>query len=148
MEIRQTVRTVFLSLALVMLGIALVNSARMVLFLGRSERAVGRVVDYQTVEGAAPPFMGADGAGRMYYAVVEFEAPERRRFVSPVGRRTRVYSIGSEVVVRYLPDRSPDRSGGERIESLPDIWGGTLIFAGLGLLFLAIALTAPKGFRR
>lgn len=144
MEIRQTVRTVFLSLALVMIGIALVNSVRAAVFLGRSERAAGQVVDYQTVEGAAPPFMDADGAGRMYYAVVEFAAPERRRFVSPVGRRTRVYPIGSGVVVRYVPGRT----GRERIESPADIWGAALIFAGLGLLFLAIALTAPKGFRR
>lgn len=144
MEIRQTVRTVFLVAALVLLAISLVHAARAAFFLSRSERGVGRVVDYHTVEGAAPPFMDAGDGGRMHYAVVELNEPERRRFVSPVGRRTRVYSIGSEVAVRYLPGHA----GRERIESLVDIWGGALIFGGLGLLFLAIALTAPKGFRR
>ena len=144
MTLRQAFRRTFLLIALALLLIAAAHAATTALFVLRSQRTSGIVVGYRVVEGASPPFVADDG--RLYYAVVEFEDLHgvSQRLTSPRGRRSRPVAEGTEIEVLWIPGRGTTA----RIDSTMDLWGAALIFGGLGLLFLLIAVAAPAGFRR
>jgi hypothetical protein len=127
--------------ALVLVGI--IQAVGTLWFMQRAREAQGTVLEYERVEGAAPPFIGGD-AGILYYPVVAFDTPAGRRvtFTAPSGRNSRVYEIEERVTVYFDPD-DPRTS---RLGSFWGLWGSTVVFAGLGAVFLLIGLLAPHGF--
>ncbi|NBF39537.1 MAG: DUF3592 domain-containing protein [Spirochaetes bacterium] len=112
-------------------------------FMQQAREVQGTVTGYERVEGAAPPFIGGD-AGVLYYPVVRFDTPAGRRveFTAPSGRNSRVYDIDEQVRVYYDPDE-PETG---RLGSAWGLWGSTIVFAGLGAVFVVIGFLAPYGF--
>jgi len=112
-------------------------------FMQQAREVRGTVIGYERVEGAAPPFIGGD-AGILYYPVVTFDTPAGRRveFTAPSGRNSRVYGIDDQVTVLY----DPEEPATSRLGSSWGLWGSTLVFAGLGAVFVLIGFLAPHGF--
>jgi hypothetical protein len=75
---------------------------------------------------------------------VTFDTPagQRVQFTAPSGRNTKVYELEAEVPVLFdaaVPATS-------RLGSPWGLWGGTVVFAGLGGVFVLIGFLAPHGF--
>lgn len=143
MGMRQIFGYFFLLVGGALMLVGAVRAGGTLWFLRDARQAVGTVVEYDRVEDAAPPFIGGE-AGVLYYPVVSFDTPSGRRirFTSPSGRNSQVYQIDERVPVYFDPNE-PEMS---RVDSLWGLWGGALVFAGLGGVFLLIGLLAPHGF--
>jgi hypothetical protein len=143
MDVRQIFGYFFKLIGGALIIVGVVQAASTLWFLRDAEQTMGTVLDYERVEGAAPPFIGGD-AGVLYYPVVNFQTPGGRevQFTAPSGRNSRVYEIDSQVPVLY--DADEPEAG--RLGSFWGLWGGTVVFAGLGTVFVLIGFLAPHGF--
>ena len=144
MDVRQIFGYIFKFLGGILIIIGLIQAANTVSFMQSAERTTGVVMDYERVEDAAPPFIGGD-AGVLYYPVVRFEtiSGQQVEFSAPSGRNSRVYAIEETVSVFYDTE-DPDNS---RLGSFWGLWGRTVVFVGLGAVFVLIGFLAPHGFR-
>jgi hypothetical protein len=140
---KQLFGLLFNGIGVILVIIGLVQLAGTAIFLGNARSASGTVTDYERVQNQIA-FL--EGTGYLYYPVVEFRAPggEMIAFSSPSGRPEKAYEVGSTVRVLY----NPSDAARARIDAFWSIWGRTVVFAGLGVLFFIIGLLAPHGFRR
>ena len=126
---------VFLTVALLMLGIATASAIGIARSLSREQSAAGRVVDIVT---------RTDSVGRMfYYPVVEFYLlDETLQTVQLAGVSSApAYSEGQQVTVLY----DPERPLSARIASAGDallLWIVPTITGVIGLAFLAATFFA------
>ncbi len=135
--------TLFRTVALVLLAIALISGIVTLHFRLSSETTVGRVTGFEEVTNPAP-LVNPGGTNGFEYAVVEFETAdaERSSVQGRSGRGAAQFDIGDTVPVRYRPSR-PDRA---RIDSFMEIWATPVIFGGLFLVFAVIGIIAPYAF--
>ncbi len=114
------------------------------LFVSRSARVTGTVVDYVVEQNAISLMSSADPTGLLYYPVVEYESAsgERHTLTGRSGRPRRVYEVGDPLAV-LVSLRDPEEA---RIDSAFGVWGSSIILGGLGGLFLLLSVLAPQGF--
>lgn len=129
---------VFMTAAIILLGIAGWMISRDPLFSGAEMKAVGTVIDLER---------SATGNGRVaYYPVVAFrdDTGTERRFVGSIGSNPPDYRRGEQVGVRYDP-AAPE-------EAMIDSWTARLLGPGLtggmGLLLLWFEVRAIRSARR
>ncbi|MFW6223675.1 MAG: DUF3592 domain-containing protein [Spirochaetota bacterium] len=145
MDARQLFGNAFKLIGGVLVLAGVIQAIGTLLFMQGAREVQGTVTGYERVEGAAPPFIGGD-AGVLYYPTVSFDTPAGRRleFTAPSGRNSRVYEIDERVPVYY----DPDEPATSRLGSAWGLWGSTLVFAGLGAVFVVVGFLAPYGFGR
>lgn len=129
-------------LALAGIGAALAIST--VLFVSRSVRATGEVVDYDVVQNAISFLQSDEQTGMLYYPRVAFvtHVGDRVVFRARAGRPTMEQPVGTRVSVLY----EPSDAGDARVDRFMNVWGATVIVGGLGVLFLILGLIVPFGF--
>jgi hypothetical protein len=101
------------------------------IFLGEATRAVGMVVDLERSQSS-----DSTTYSTVYRPVVRFTdgTGVEIKFTSSTGSNPPSYSRGERVEVLYLPSQ-PQKA---RINGFFSLWGLSLIFGGLGALFLAV----------
>jgi hypothetical protein len=132
----------FKGVGLLLAVIALVQVISTWIYMGGAQTTEGTVVDHERVQNQIA-FM--QDTGYLYYPIVEFPGPsgETVTFVSPSGRSSKQFEEGDAVSVLY----AADAPGDARIDSFRGVWGKSLVFGGLAVIFFLIGLLTPFGFR-
>jgi hypothetical protein len=128
---------VFLLVGASMAGLALSHGRRRKAFLAGSTRTTGTVVGAR--ERPDPDSI----LGRTSFPTIRFRTIDGHEveFESTVGSDAHVRPVGQEIAVRYRRD-APHAA---EIDSLPALWGPTLVFALLGSAFLGLGLGLLTG---
>lgn len=122
------------------LGVALSSA----IFVSRAFRVVGTVVDYRVVQNAISLLPAGEPTGMLYYPIVEYSMlpGESRTVIGRTGRAVRAYDTGERVGVLV----SFRDAANARINTVFDLWGGSIILGALAALFLLLSVLAPLGF--
>ena len=142
---QKTVGSIFCWIGGGLLLAAAIAAAFTLNFRRSAQSTVGQVVGYERVENAAPFLVSPPGEGTLYYPVVRFRAPNAEwvEFTARGGNYRQVHTINSSVPVLF-PPADPERG---IIDNFWGLWARTLIFAGIGGLFMLAGLLFPLGFR-
>jgi hypothetical protein len=146
MGIKNALSLFFLVVAGVLLLVGAVQAIGTTVFLSGAQETTATVIDYEIVENAAPFMATSGGAGRLFYAILQFDAPggEPATFTADQGHRDRPYNVDASVPILYDPDQPQNG----RVADFWGLWGRVVIFVGLGLAFGVIGVITPLGFSR
>jgi len=134
----------FRVVGLAMAVIAAAIAAFALAFVLRSDRAVGMVVDYSSVQNQITVMPRSDQTGVLYYPVIAYSTSDgiEHTFTGPSGRPNPQFQVGQDVQI--LISRS--NAGDARLNTLLGVWGTPIILGGLAAVFLMLSLAAPFGF--
>jgi hypothetical protein len=135
---------IFRVLGGILLGVGVVQMISTAVFLRNAERAAGEVIRLESVRNAAPLMDSVEGSGVFFYPVIRFEtrASDLREFRSRWGRPNPELNEGSEVTVVYNP-ADPEQA---HLDSWFAVWGASIVWNGLALIFLLFGFLAPQGY--
>jgi len=145
MELAKLFSRIFLIFGAILLVIGGAIGIERLIFLSGSVSAQGLVAEVRLEQNAVP--MMNQGTGFHFYPTIEFTPDGSSmpvRFESPAGVTGTVFQAGQRVPVRYNPN-NPARAV---IDNPMGIFGLSIIFGGLGVLFIIFAGVALKGFDR
>jgi hypothetical protein len=146
MGIKNTLSLFFLIVAGLLLLVGAVQAVGTAVFLSGAEETIATVIDYEIVQNAAPFMATSGGAGRLFYAILQFETPqgELATFTADQGHRSRPYEVEASVPILY----SAEKPQNSRVADFWGLWGRVVIFGGLGIAFGLIGVITPLGFSR
>lgn len=116
---------IFTIVGFAILGGALYAYQNQKQFLSEAQSATGTVT--------ALEYSRSRKGGGSYHPVVEFQTPDGQSYTfrSEVGSKPPAYEVGEEVEIRYNP-RNPSDA---KLLGFWNLWGLTVLFAGLGSVF-------------
>lgn len=127
----------------------LISSAITLFFLQDSRITNGEVVGYREIENYAPFGLFAANEAKRFFVETQYQAlnsdGKQQLYTVSAGRGAtkQEYKIGDSMSIRYQ-NRRPEHA---RINTIPDIWGGSMIFLALAVIFGLLGWAARFAFR-
>ena len=147
--LRRVSALLFRLIALFFVLLSVTSATVTFLFLNSALPTSATVVGYREVQNYAPFGLFTAEESTRYFAEMEYRVPTPsgelgvHTITASQGSHLQQYERGDSVAILYS-GRNPARS---KIDAPIELWGRTIIFAIIALIFGAVAAMAPFAFR-